>query len=277
MPYKNPSSTGSTPEIEDFRKIVNVLSVKNDIKAPKLIITKNVVPDIYVEGFNKDRMVMVATTGVFDKLKNDEILFEINNEISSIARSDCIDRKKRSIFDLLVQIRDNIVLSSLLFKKDSGEISFISNNDICIRKANYGDILDIYRMTKKYIYFQIFPLHYLLKLFNNRMSDFFIAEEKGEFIGFLIGLVKFGIHGPYGYINLLITDENHRRKGIARYLLISTMEGFKTYGCKECYLEVKSDNIGAISLYKKLGFETKEVLPKYYSDGGDANLMIKNL
>ena len=56
-----------------------------------------------------------------------------------------------------------------------------------------------------------------------------------------------------------------------------TMKAMVTYKAKECYLEVRTSNISAVNLYKKIGFEVTRTAKGYYSDGEAAKVMAKKL
>ena len=67
--------------------------------------------------------------------------------------------------------------------------------------------------------------------------------------------------------------QEHRGKKIGEALMIEGINGISSRKGDEIYLEVRTSNISAISLYQKLGFQTKSILKSYYRDGEDANLM----
>ena len=48
-------------------------------------------------------------------------------------------------------------------------------------------------------------------------------------------------------------------------------------GVKRVFLEVRVSNAPAMSLYLKAGYAGRYVRPKYYGDGEDALVMLKNL
>ena len=63
---------------------------------------------------------------------------------------------------------------------------------------------------------------------------------------------------------------DNRRKGI----LLSFLEDFerdaRQNNLDELFLEVEEDNHGALSVYKRFGFEQYGIFPKYYENGKDA-------
>ena len=96
--------------------------------------------------------------------------------------------------------------------------------------------------------------------------------EKDKIIGFLLYSLI------YDRIEIeqfeVITKE--RRKGIGDKLLKYLIEKYQDTDIKNITLEVKEDNIIAISLYKKYGFKKVSTREKYY-DGINGLLMEKTL
>ncbi len=115
-------------------------------------------------------------------------------------------------------------------------------------------------------------------------ETFLVAEENGEIIGYImcrieVGLSSFGFGGltRKGHIVSIAVLPQSRRKGIARALINTAMEGMRVYNAKQCYLEVRTTNDAAVALYKKLEFEISRTIRGYYSDGEDAYMMSKKL
>lgn len=67
-----------------------------------------------------------------------------------------------------------------------------------------------------------------------------------------------------------------RGTGIAIALLGIMENEIKKSGVKKIFLEASAENIPAINLYKKCGFNQNGRRPKYY-DGVDAILMVKEI
>lgn len=60
------------------------------------------------------------------------------------------------------------------------------------------------------------------------------------------------------------TANSARRQGLAKQLLSGTISELKTGGTQEVFLEVAEDNLGAIALYRALGFQPIGRRPAYY-------------
>ena len=71
-------------------------------------------------------------------------------------------------------------------------------------------------------------------------------------------------------VDYIVVDSQYRRKGIGEKLLISIIDLNK----ENITLEVREDNIPAINLYKKMGFEIVSKREKYYGNI-DGLLMIR--
>jgi ribosomal-protein-alanine N-acetyltransferase len=96
----------------------------------------------------------------------------------------------------------------------------------------------------------------------------------GTMIGFIVGIVE---PDSTGHITTLGVAPEHRRRGVARRMLLKVEEGFRRRNVRITRLEVRSVNTGAQDLYLKLGFAVTQRLPRYYSNGGDGLLMIKSI
>jgi [ribosomal protein S18]-alanine N-acetyltransferase len=63
-----------------------------------------------------------------------------------------------------------------------------------------------------------------------------------------------------------------RRQGVARALMAGAIEGARSAGARELFLEVAVDNAAAIGLYEALGFETTGLRKGYYDRAADGRL-----
>lgn len=94
-------------------------------------------------------------------------------------------------------------------------------------------------------------------------SVYLIAEEKGEFLGYLSFSIKKRSSiqrlGKEGRLHYAFIKEEHRGKGIFQKLLKEAKKWFKEKGINYWTLSVSAENPKAHELYKKLGFVDKEI------------------
>ena len=106
-------------------------------------------------------------------------------------------------------------------------------------------------------------VEFLEKTISNDDSDILVYENDGIVVGFILLQAKerpvfdFMLPGKYCYIMDVIVTENSRGKGFGTALMNSAKDWAKEQDCNFVNLDVLSNNTGAITLYKKLGFIPK--------------------
>lgn len=110
----------------------------------------------------------------------------------------------------------------------------------------------------------------ILKDIYNFGAGFLVAKKEDFVLGYIIFWIRFG---DEGHIVSLAIDKEYRRHKIATKLMTEAINIFKEIEMKNIRLEVRSNNKGAITFYKQLGFIEEEIVPKYYNDDEDAVLM----
>ncbi|RLG73447.1 MAG: ribosomal-protein-alanine N-acetyltransferase [Thermoprotei archaeon] len=103
---------------------------------------------------------------------------------------------------------------------------------------------------------------------------FLVIEKNGKVIGYIIGLLK---TNKLGHIVSLAIDPEERRKGYGTLLLKKLLEKFKELGVCKVRLEVRVSNRPAINLYSKHGFKIAYIIKRFYLNGEDAYVMVKDL
>ncbi|OAV95124.1 hypothetical protein PTTG_12113 [Puccinia triticina 1-1 BBBD Race 1] len=73
-----------------------------------------------------------------------------------------------------------------------------------------------------------------------------------------------------GYIAMLTTKKEARKKGIARELVQMAMQRMIADGAQEIVLETEYDNAAALAFYQKLGFIREKRLCAFYLNHKDA-------
>ncbi|MEM0026536.1 MAG: ribosomal protein S18-alanine N-acetyltransferase [Ignisphaera sp.] len=146
---------------------------------------------------------------------------------------------------------------------------------IVIRRAERNDIESIYELEKK-CFKDPYPEIVLRMLYELYPELFFVAEENDTktIVGYVSGMIR--IDG-FGHIVSICVDQRYRGRGIGRKLMETIENAMRTlFSVCRYRLEVRVSNTNAINLYKSLGYRIEAILKKYYLDGEDGYLMIKN-
>lgn len=99
------------------------------------------------------------------------------------------------------------------------------------------------------------------EIVNNPRALFMIAVDGGRLAG-TCGIITVAGEGD---ISNVAVDEQYKRQGIAYELVSRAMECARNeYDVKEFTLEVRVGNEPAIGLYKKLGFASEGIRPRFY-------------
>lgn len=111
-------------------------------------------------------------------------------------------------------------------------------------------------------------------------STFLIAELNGRVAGYIMCRMEYGLSmtkrfglAKKGHIISIAVLKEHRGRGIGTKLIHDALEEIRNENGKECYLEVRITNEGAIDLYKRIGFKVSSTLHGYYKDGESAYTM----
>jgi ribosomal-protein-alanine N-acetyltransferase len=109
----------------------------------------------------------------------------------------------------------------------------------------------------------------------NLFALFLTAESDGKIVGFIGARVlpeKNSVH-----LSNLAVATTFQKRGIGSNLVKRMAELMGQLGVDTLTLEVKRDNLPAQAMYRKLGFETTEILPAYYENKLDGLWMVKQL
>jgi len=107
-------------------------------------------------------------------------------------------------------------------------------------------------------------------LTSNAAAHYWVAEQGGLVVGY-VGLWRILDEGQIMDVAVLPT---YRRRGIARRLLQSLLDDCVAAGVDRLLLEVRSKNVGAITLYEGLGFVREGLRKGYYPDDGDSAVLM---
>lgn len=139
-----------------------------------------------------------------------------------------------------------------------------------VRKMEFRDIKKVVELEEKYLLESLGEklLASELSEKNNGVS-FYVIENDDVVIGY-IGRYYFFQEAEV--LNFVV-DESYQRQGYGQKLFDKMVEDMKDV--KKITLEVRASNIKGINFYTKNGFKQVEVRKKYYKNGEDALLLLK--
>lgn len=145
-----------------------------------------------------------------------------------------------------------------------------------IREASLKDFEQVYEIEKS-CFIEPYTRDQLIYEFKeNPLSKILVACDEDKIVGFVDFMITFNS----ATISQIAVLPEYRKNGLGSKLL-SEME--KTFPkdiedvVETITLEVRESNLGAISFYKKNGYENIVTKKHYYKNGEDAVYMIKRL
>ena len=139
-----------------------------------------------------------------------------------------------------------------------------------VRKMEFRDIKKVVELEEKYLLESLGEklLASELSEKNNGVS-FYVIENDDVVIGYI---------GRYYFLQEaevlnFVVDESYQRQGYGQKLFDKMVEDMKDV--KKITLEVRASNIKGINFYTKNGFKQVGVRKRYYKNGEDALLLLK--
>lgn len=84
-----------------------------------------------------------------------------------------------------------------------------------------------------------------------------VIEADGKVAGYIWFRIIGSSVGTYGRIEHIFVDQGFRKQGIGKRLMKAAEDHFRSKGMKKVKLTVTSENKAAVSLYERIGYETK--------------------
>lgn len=103
-----------------------------------------------------------------------------------------------------------------------------------------------------------------------RLKGYFAKESES-----ITGFILFTQGVDDGDIESVFVSPEYRKRGIGKFLLSAAVEELFKGNAEKVFLEVRAGNTPAIALYISLGFAEINRRKKYYPDGEDAIIMVK--
>ena len=82
----------------------------------------------------------------------------------------------------------------------------------------------------------------------------FVAKSNEE----IIGACMAGYDGHRGWLYAVAVKPDHRRDGLGKELVTTTIRAMQELGCIKVNLQIRADNTAVAEFYKSLGFSVEE-------------------
>ena len=142
-----------------------------------------------------------------------------------------------------------------------------------IRPRKYEDILRISKIEEECFPKEPWSFKMLASGFETETFYGVLAEDAGEVAGYG-GITVAADTADIG--NIAVTEQ-YRRSGVGTKVLKKLCAIAAEKGAEKVFLEVRVSNSAAMSLYLKNGFKGAYARTRYYSDGEDCLVMVKEL
>lgn len=138
--------------------------------------------------------------------------------------------------------------------------------EVTVEEASIKHLDRLYEVEMECFEREAFTRQQIAYLLTDYDAVSLIARVDGEIVGFIIGKIYVSGKSAIGHILTIDVAPKHRRRGIGLKLLQNIEKMFRCKGVKVCCLEVREDNIAALSLYQKFGYKKVGSLENYYGN-----------
>jgi ribosomal protein S18 acetylase RimI-like enzyme len=76
----------------------------------------------------------------------------------------------------------------------------------------------------------------------------------------VIATVMGGYEGHRGWVNYLAVDPEYQRKELGQQIMKAIEDKLLAIGCPKINLQIRTDNLSAVSFYKSIGYKTDDVI-----------------
>jgi ribosomal-protein-alanine N-acetyltransferase len=109
-----------------------------------------------------------------------------------------------------------------------------------------------------------------------------LAQDSRHYVaavsdGTLVGYAGAFVLPPDSDVQTIAVESSRQGQGIGAALLEALADHARHAGCTHQLLEVRADNVSAIGLYRRHGFDVISTRPRYYPDSCDALVMRRRL
>jgi len=148
-----------------------------------------------------------------------------------------------------------------------------SDDTPTIREVTRADLLEVYRIERAE-----FPQPWPYDAFQRFLEEpgFLVAEVDGGVAGYVVADTVPNHGRQLGHVKDIAVRDDLQREGIGTQLLRRILGQLRSAGAGAVKLEVRESNERALGLYRRHGFEHRRTVPRYYDDGEDALVMVRD-
>ena len=155
--------------------------------------------------------------------------------------------------------------------------------EILIKRCTLDDLDGVIEVNEKELP-EDYPYFFYKSILDNYPESFLVAQNRfGKIIGYIMWRVEKTPsldslrYTNKGHLVSIAVSQEYRKRGIAKTLLLNSMEAVKKYKIQEYVLEVRVSNYNAIKLYEQFNFQTVNIKKNYYRDGESAYYMVRKV
>lgn len=162
-------------------------------------------------------------------------------------------------------------LSTKAKPSEFGPIRRSGDPGIKVSRLKIGEIAQVIRLERTVFLEPLGTLALLARLIRSRTR--YLAIRDGRRLAAYFG---FEVYGPYAHVISNVTAPTHRRKGLARLLLLEGEQWAQAMGAR-CFIgEVRRSNRAQLDVLKGIGWHSVEVVPRFFRNGEDAIIVWRN-
>ena len=139
-----------------------------------------------------------------------------------------------------------------------------------IEKLSSSSVTEIYDLYKDF-FKDGWTEEMLVSAFNTGRFTVYGAKMDGA----LVGVISYSTSFDTADLEDVFVLPTFRRQGVANKLFNAMEEDLNSLNVKKLFLEVRRSNLFAINFYQKKGMKKISERKKYYSDGEDALVFVK--
>jgi ribosomal-protein-alanine N-acetyltransferase len=138
-----------------------------------------------------------------------------------------------------------------------------------VRPMRWPDIEPVHRLESELFTVDPWSIEQFWSELAQQSRAYAVAVDGDRIIGYAGAFLL----APDSDVQTIAVSPRDQGRGVGAILLTWLIEQAVAQGCRQMLLEVRSDNVTAIAMYERFGFERISVRRDYYERGVDAVIM----